>query len=217
VNGKLTVKGGTKNPKIARIVELAPDLVFMNAEENRVEDARALEAAGIRVHSSMPVSPEDTAAMVRSIASAVGTVHAGETIAREIEQRAARVRVGAANRQRTRFAYLIWREPWMTVNGATFISTLLELPGGRNVFGDRTDRYPVVTSEEIRATHPDVLFLSSEPFPFTELHAEELATLTGRSRDDIVLCDGEMLSWHGSRTPRGIDYAEQLVRRVRRS
>jgi ABC-type Fe3+-hydroxamate transport system substrate-binding protein len=204
--------GGTKNPKIERIVALAPDLVFMNAEENRIQDARALEEAGIRVHSSLPVTPKDTAAMVRSIAAAVGQVDAGETIARDIEARAARVRSSASGLPRKRFAYLVWRDPWMTVNSNTFISALLELPGGVNVFAGRAERYPVVTVEEIRSAAPDLVLLSSEPFPFGELHADEVATRTGLPRDTIELCDGELLSWHGSRTPRGIDYAEQVIR-----
>jgi iron complex transport system substrate-binding protein len=204
--------GGTKNPKVDRIVALAPDLVFMNAEENRVEDARALEAAGIRVHSSLPVTPEDTAAMVRSIAAAVGQADAGDVIARDIEMRAARVRIASLGLPPKRFVYLIWREPWMTVNANTFVSTLLELPGGLNAFGDRGERYPVVTVDDLRGAVPDLLLLSSEPFPFRELHADELATLTGLARDRFVRCDGELLSWHGSRTPRGIDYAERVIR-----
>lgn len=207
--------GGTKNPKIARVVALAPDLVFMNEEENRAEDAGALRAAGIAVHSSMPRTAAETAAMVRSIAGAIGRGEAGERIARDIERRAARVQEAAATLPPVSYAYLIWREPWMTVSDDTFVSALLALAGGRNVFGASAGRYPVVTPAQLREGAPDVVLLSSEPFPFTARHADELVQLTGMAAERFVLADGELLSWHGSRTPAGIDYAESLLQRAR--
>ncbi len=207
--------GGTKNPKLERIIALAPDLVFMNEEENRSEDARALREAGVAVHSSMPRTAGDTAEMVRSIAGAIGRRGAGERIAGEIERRTERVRNAAALQPPVSFAYLIWRDPWMTVGNDTFVSAMLALAGGRNVFEGSGDRYPVITSEQLRAAAPDVVFLSSEPFPFTSRHAAELAQLTGFEDARFVLVDGELLSWHGSRTPAGIDYAESLLQAVR--
>ncbi|MEP7381190.1 MAG: cobalamin-binding protein [Gemmatimonadota bacterium] len=203
--------GGTKNPKIERIVALAPDLVVMNEEENRLEDATALRDAGITVHSSLPRTVADTAQMVRDIAHAIGRDGAGARIADDILQRAQRVQASAEEKAEVSYGYLIWREPWMTVNGDTFISALLSLAGGRNVFGAAATRYPVVTLAELRAASPDVVFLSSEPFPFTALHAAEVAGELGIDEGRVVRCDGELLSWHGSRTPAGIDYAESLV------
>src|SRR3712207_4279451 len=116
--------GGTKNPKIDRIIALAPDLVLLNEEENRREDAEALEAAGVRCHVSFPRTALDTAAMVRSIANAVQAPAEGERIARDIETRHARVAQAAAGRAPVSYAYLIWREPWMSLNGDTFVSAL---------------------------------------------------------------------------------------------
>jgi iron complex transport system substrate-binding protein len=204
--------GGTKNPRLERIVALAPDLVLMNEEENRVEDARALAASGIRTHTSMPRTPGETAAMVRSIAAAVGRGAEGEAIAADTERRAERVRHAASGLAPVRFAYLIWRRPWMTLNSDTFVSALLELPGGVNVFGGHAERYPTVTADDIATADPDLVLLSSEPFPFQQKHAEELAALTSMPIERFRLVDGELLSWHGSRTPRGIDYAEQVIR-----
>ena len=203
--------GGTKNPKVARIVELAPDLVLMNEEENRREDAEAIREAGIRVHSSLPRTAEETAAMVRSIGGAIGRRSRAEEIARDIERRAERVRRAAEGRPPVSFAYLIWREPWMTVNGDTFVDAMLTLAGGRNVFGGRDERYPTIGIEELRDAAPDAVLLSSEPFPFGTKHIEELARLTGFEPGRFALVDGELLSWHGSRTPRGIDYAESVI------
>ncbi len=207
--------GGTKNPKLDRILELAPDLVLMNEEENRREDAEALMAAGVRVHSSMPRTASDTAAMVRSIADALGSAKAGAGIAADIEQRAARVRDAARARPPVTFAYLIWRDPWMTVNDDTFIAELLGMAGGRNVFGAHSERYPEVTLDALASADPRLVCLSSEPFPFAEKHIEELVAALGWSRERFALVDGELLSWHGSRTPRGIDYAELVVNAAR--
>ncbi|MEP7344315.1 MAG: helical backbone metal receptor [Gemmatimonadaceae bacterium] len=207
--------GGTKNPKIDRIVERAPDIVFMNEEENRREDADALRARGIRVHASLPRTPEETAAMVRSIAAAVERNEAGDRIARQIEAGAARVRAASAEAgRRVTYAYLIWRDPWMTINDDTFVAEMLKLPGGANVFGTAAERYPSLTALELANARPDVVLLSTEPFPFAERHIDELAAATGLEREKFRIVDGELLSWHGSRTPLGIAYAEEVLASV---
>lgn len=204
--------GGTKNPRIGRIIELSPDLVLMNEEENRKEDADALRAAGIRVHSSMPRNVSETAHMVRAIGSAISRAREAEPIAADIERRADRVRRAASRHPPIRYACLIWREPIMTVNDDTFIAGLLALPGGQNVFGDASERYPTITPDQLHDADPLVVLLPNEPFPFQAKHADELSAQTRLPRDRFKLADGELLSWHGSRTPRGIDYAESILR-----
>jgi ABC-type Fe3+-hydroxamate transport system substrate-binding protein len=204
--------GGTKNPDVARIVALRPDLVLLNEEENRREDAEALARAGIACHASLPHDAGETAAMVRSIGAALDANAPAERIAAEIERRAARVLSAAAALPRVRFAYLIWRKPWMSVNGSTYASALLELAGGENVFGREMQRYPAITTAQLGAAAPARVFLCTEPFAFLPRHADELAAETGLPRRHFVVADGELLSWHGSRTPRGIEYAEELIR-----
>jgi len=203
--------GGTKNPKVERIVELAPDLVLLNEEENRREDAEALEAAGVRCHVSFPRDADETASMVRDIGRALDRPAEAERIAADIEARAARVRA-AARGPALRYAYLIWRNPWMAAAGDTFVSAMLALPGAVNVFADLPTRYPEITPADLAAAGPDAVLLSSEPFPFTDLHAAELAAATGLPLSRFHFVDGEYLTWHGSRTPDGIDYAERVVR-----
>lgn len=207
--------GGTKTPDVARIVELAPDLVLMNEEENRREDAEALRRAGLACHVSMPRDAAETAAMVRSIAAAIDRTEAGEAIALDIERRMVEARLKADGKPPVRIAYLIWRKPYMAVNGDTYASALLELAGGLNVFADRAERYPEITAEELAAAAPDVVLLCTEPFPFQERHADELAQLTGLARHRFEIADGEYLSWHGSRTPSGIDYAVSRIEGAR--
>ena len=209
--GAVEKVGGTKNPKVDRIIELAPDIVLLNEEENRREDAEALESSGIRCHVSFPRNAADTAPMVRSIARALDASAAGERIARDIELRLARVTAAARSREPVRFAYLIWRNPWMAANADTFVSAMLADAGGINVFAQTPERYPTITPEALGAANPDVVLLSTEPFPFKGSHADELAALTGLSRERFRIVDGELLSWHGSRTPAGIDYAEQVI------
>lgn len=204
--------GGTKNPKIERIVELAPDLVLMNDEENRKEDASALAAAGLRIHSSMPRTAQETATMVRAIGVALARSREAESIAADIERRADRVRRDAVRYPPVRYACLIWRDPIMTISDDTYIAGLLSLAGGQNVFGTRHDRYPAISAVELHDADPLLVLLPNEPFPFQDKHVEELATLTRLPRERFRLADGELLSWHGSRTPRGIDYAESLLR-----
>jgi ABC-type Fe3+-hydroxamate transport system substrate-binding protein len=207
--------GGTKTPDVARIVELAPDLVLMNEEENRLEDAQRLRAAGLACHASMPRTTEETAAMVRSIGAALDRRAAAESIARDIEERSARVRRSALGARPVRFAYLIWRKPWMSVNRETFAHALLSQAGGINVFAEHPGRYPEITPAELAAADPELVLLCSEPFPFTERHAAELVDATGLPQSRFRLADGEYLSWHGSRTPDGIDYAAGLIDEAR--
>jgi ABC-type Fe3+-hydroxamate transport system substrate-binding protein len=203
--------GGTKNPKVDRIVALAPDLVLMNEEENRREDAEALQAAGIRCHTSMPRSVRESAETVRAIGAELGHAERADAIARDIEGRRARVADEAGRGPRIGFAYLIWRAPYMTVNGDTYISALLSDAGGDNVFASRDDRYAVVTPQELREANPDAVLLSSEPFPFADRHLDELVETTGLPRHRFRLVDGELLSWHGPRTGIGVEYARAVL------
>lgn len=209
--GAIEKVGGTKNPKIDRIIELAPDVVLLNKEENRLEDAELLAAAGVHCHVSFPRTVADTAVMVRDIGAELGARDGAERIAEAIEVAMGDVAARARERAPVRYAYMIWRQPWMTISDDTFVAAMLGLAGGVNVFGSLSDRYPVVGPAGIGDAQPDVVLLSSEPFPFREHHAEELSTASGVARERFLLVDGELLSWHGSRTARGVAYADSVL------
>ncbi len=209
--------GGTKDPDVERIVAMEPDVVLLNEEENRREDAEALQRAGVPCHVSLPKDAADTAEMVRSIGARLGRPRQAEDIAADIERRARRAVERARTARPVRWAYLIWRKPWMSVNADTFAHALLAQAGGVNVFADRAERYPEVTLEELAAAAPELVLLCTEPFPFTERHVEEVAAATGLPAERIRVADGEYLSWHGSRTPAGIDYAAALLDAARES
>jgi ABC-type Fe3+-hydroxamate transport system substrate-binding protein len=208
--GKVPRVGGTKNPKVERILALGPDLVLANVEENRREDIAALEQAGLACHVSFPRTVEATAEMVRSIGAALGAAAEAEALAGAIEAALARVRAAASGR-RVRYAYLIWNEPLMTISEDTYIAAVLAAAGGENVYGDRAARYPTSDAAELARLDPDVVWLSSEPFPFAERHGDALAAASGLPRARFRLVDGEHLSWHGARTPLGLDYAARVV------
>lgn len=207
--------GGTKDPDVARIVALEPDLVLLNEEENRRADAEALEAAGLRCLSTFPRTVAGTAEMVRTIGRAIARAEGGEEIARDIERRAARIRAASLDLPPVRFAYLIWRKPWMAAGADTYVDALLTEAGGVNVFGSTGQRYPEVTASDLARLDPEVVLLSTEPFPFRNEHARELAEVTGLPRERFLIVDGEALSWHGSKTPEGLDTAERCLRAKR--
>jgi ABC-type Fe3+-hydroxamate transport system substrate-binding protein len=213
--GAIETVGGTKTPDVARIASLRPDWVLLNEEENRREDAEALQAAGVRCHVTFPKDSLETAEMVRAIGTALEASGEAEPIAQDIEGRTRRVRSAAHGQPEVSWAYLIWRKPWMSVNGDTFAHALLAQAGSRNVFAEREPRYHEITPADLTQADPDLVLLCTEPFPFEDKHADELADLTGLARARFVIADGEYLSWHGSRTPDGIDYAEGLIRSAR--
>lgn len=207
--------GGTKTPRVDRIVALRPDLVFLNREENREEDARALEEAGLRLHLSMPRDPAETASMVRSVGAAVERVAPAERLARAIERESGRVARRAAGRPPVRFACLIWRRPWMAAGAGTYLDALLGLAGGVNLFAGRGSRYPEIELDELAGAGPDTVLLTTEPYPFEERDADRLALETGLPRRSFQVVDGESLTWHGARTPAGIAAAERAVEAAR--
>ncbi len=202
---------GTKNPDLARIGELQPDLVLANTEENRAEDIAALRASGYAVAESLPKSVDDTIAWVRQLGVQVGEAEAGERLAAELAAARAELPVVAPGARRS-FAYLIWREPWMVAGADTFISSLLGEAGPDNAFADRPERYPEVTDAELAAARPEVILLSSEPYPFAEKHRAEVATAAGTGASRVRLVDGELLCWAGWRTLEGLAYAASLAR-----
>ncbi|MDP6837378.1 MAG: helical backbone metal receptor [Planctomycetota bacterium] len=217
--------GGTKTPDTARIIELAPDIVLLNDEENRLEDARVLEGAGINCLSTFPKTVLETAQMVRTIGAALcpatqdGDTDQGflpfEQLAGDIEDGHGLARARSVRLAPVRFAYLIWRQPWMAVGADTYASDLIGLAGGENVLAGSIERYGEVEPATLAAARPDLVLLCTEPFPFDETHAAELADLTGLPRASFSVADGEFISWHGSRTPAGIDYAADLLDAVR--
>ena len=202
--------GGTKDPDVARILELAPDLVFVNEEENRRPDVEALRSAGVVVDVSFPRRVADVPADVRRWGELVGGDAAGEA-----ERLAARIGSGLAPLRDAparafRYVYWIWRDPWMTVSDDTYVADLLSLAGGTNVYGSEGARYPVTTPEEARRRRPDAHLFPDEPYAFREArHASELSKVFGRAAR-LLFVAGDDCCWHGFRTLAGLEAVRTL-------
>lgn len=200
VRGKTRV-GGEKNPDLATIRALAPDLVVANIEENRREDVEALRADGIPVWVTYPRTVAEGLAMIRDLGEITGARERAQALLDTLEPLYERARERAAARPAVRVFYPIWRQPWMTIGGDTYVHDLLATCGGANVFGDRL-RYPTVTLGEVAARAPELILLPDEPFRFRRAHLADFdaypAMPAVRDRR-IHLVDGKPFSWHGPR------------------
>jgi ABC-type Fe3+-hydroxamate transport system substrate-binding protein len=189
--------GGTKDPDIVAIVSLAPDLVALDQEENRREDADALAAAGVALHITHVTALDDVGPTLERLAAAVE--HDGP-----IER--SQFRPAGVLVSRTAFVP-IWKRPWMTINHSTYGSSLLAALGIDNVFAGDQERYPTITLDDAARRHPDLVILPSEPYPFAERHGAELAVVARDTR----LVDGRDLFWWGVRTPAALERLAQVL------
>jgi ABC-type Fe3+-hydroxamate transport system substrate-binding protein len=201
--------GGTKNPDVARIRDLAPDLVFANQEENRREDVEALREAGIEVNVSFPRKVAEVPGAIRGWGRRLGEETAAEGLAARIESELAALEAERAPGS-FRYACWIWKNPWMTVSNDTYVADLLSLSGGVNAFGSEPERYPVATPEESLARGASVHLFPSEPYPFREeKHGDEVAKIFGEQARRLFVA-GDDLSWHGFRTLDGLRAVKRL-------
>jgi ABC-type Fe3+-hydroxamate transport system substrate-binding protein len=196
--------GGTKNPDLEAIASLEPDLVFCNAEENRDADVAELSKRH-RVDVSLPSRVSDVPPFLRRLGELTGTDEVAQGWARAIEDRLAAARAGRP----VRFAYLIWKGPWMAAATGTYISDLLETFGGVNVFPAVDGPWPKTDEERLAALGPDLLVLPDEPFPFGEADGAWWKGTLPSAR--VVLVPGEDFCWHGVRTLMGLDAAGALL------
>jgi ABC-type Fe3+-hydroxamate transport system substrate-binding protein len=184
--------GGTKDPKLDRIVELQPDLVVMDAEENRLEDYGALIERGLNVH-------------VLRIRSLHDVNPAMEDLARRVDGSWKPIVLGRA-RSVTLSAFIpIWRRPWMALGSPTYGSSVLALLGVGNVF-DGDGPYPAIELSDAIERHPDVVLAPSEPYPFTKRQSLELEQVA-----PTTFVDGKDLFWWGVRTSGAIERLGQLL------
>jgi ABC-type Fe3+-hydroxamate transport system substrate-binding protein len=192
--------GGTKDPDIGAIVALAPDVVVLDKEENRREDAQALTDAGLSLHVTHVVHVDHVAPMLRQLADAV------DAPAVDPHQSGAGRSTTVEHGIDASAFVLIWRRPTMSINAQTYASSLLARLGITNVVGDHDDTYPTVEPSDVARLRPDLVLLPSEPYPFADRHLAEYRRVFPTSR--VVLVDGRDLFWWGAndpgdRTPQG--------------
>lgn len=197
--------GGTKDVKPERVAALQPDLILANKEENVREQIEALSVIA-PVWVSDIRTLEDALRMIEEVGRITGKEDSGREISGNIESGFRKLEQSLVPK---RVAYAIWREPWMWAGGDTFIHQMLRRCGWENVLAD-TVRYPEVSLKAITALAPDLILLSSEPYPFREKHLKEVRTAVPDA--SVLLVDGEVFSWYGSRLLQSPAYFEKLIK-----
>ena len=196
--------GGTKTVHIEQVKQLQPDLIIANKEENVKEQVDEL-AAQFPVWTSNIGHLQQAVEMIETIGTITGTAEKARQLTEQINSRFDQL---SLSQKKLRTAYLIWRQPYMTIGGDTFIHDMLTRCGFENIFGD-LQRYPSITVEEIKNRHCQLLLLASEPFPFKQKHIDELQQQLPSTK--ILLADGEMFSWYGSRLLLAPAYFTSLI------
>ncbi|GAA0878044.1 helical backbone metal receptor [Algoriphagus jejuensis] len=195
-----TIVGGTKNYRFDVIEGLEPDLIIGNKEENDQEGIERL-AKIYPVWMSDIFDLNDSLLMIADFGRITGTEIKASEIVAQIETSLAQ-----GTPYKGTCVYLIWDNPKMTVGKNTFIDSMLALAGFENLI--QTERYPEIGEEELIRLSPNFVLLSSEPFPFREKHRKAFQKILPESR--ILLVDGEMFSWYGSRLLYAMDYFNRL-------
>jgi len=202
--------GGTKKLNIELIRELKPDLIIGNKEENQQSQIEALM-------EDYPVWMSD----IYTLEDAKKTItQIGELVDRQPEASYLNHLINAGfndlqtlavqNGINKKVAYLIWKKPYMLAGRDTFIDNILAINGLSNVINER--RYPEIELNALAELKPDLIFLSSEPYPFKEEHLEEIRQVIPAAK--VMLVDGEMFSWYGSRLVKAVQYLFQLQKEL---
>ena len=199
--------GGTKKLHLDKIVALQPDLIIANKEENTRHEIELL-AAQFPVWISDIKTIDDGLRMIEEIGILVGKSDKALRIKTEIDEGFSGLKKEAKT---LRVAYFIWRKPWMSAAADTFIHDMIKRIGWQNVYGGHL-RYPETSLQELRLLNPEIILLSSEPYPFSEKHIGEIQSELPEAK--ILLVDGEMFSWYGSRMKLAVEYLQELIKSI---
>jgi ABC-type Fe3+-hydroxamate transport system substrate-binding protein len=195
--------GGTKQFNFELIRSLNPDLIICNKEENEKSQVEALMEE-FPVWVSDIYTLDDAFEMMRQLGAITGKIEKATEIINTIKSNFNSL--PPLNELKSA-AYLIWKNPYMVAGGNNIIDHLLEKAGFRNVFS-HIPRYPQITIEELKSANPDFILLSSEPYPFKEKHIEEIQSYLPEAK--VLLVDGELFSWYGSRLIHAPEYYSDL-------
>lgn len=198
------IVGGTKNINIEKIKSLQPDLILANKEENVKEQVEAL-MHDFKVMVTHVETVEDNYYLVKSL----GNIFCQEEKAKAYNLKTYEVLNQAKINSCIKVAYLIWKNPYMTIGSDTFIHHILTEIGFENSFKDKI-RYPEIKVEDLAET--DIIMLSSEPFPFKEKHMEELKAFYPDKK--IIIVDGEAFSWYGTHIAKCGKYFNELLSEI---
>lgn len=203
-----TKVGGTKDFSIETIKALQPDLIIANKEENDRSRIEALQREFV-VWVSDISTLDDAYEMIHLLGEMTGKPKQSQGIVKNCQEGFGMLEASISSQMKV--AYLIWQRPYMVAASSTFINDMLQRCGFQNVFA-HLRRYPEVSVQDIITAQPDVIFLSSEPYPFKEKHLETFSSLFPFAK--VMLVDGEMFSWYGSRLKWAAAYFHKLRHRI---
>lgn len=212
---KKMVIGGTKKVKVDKIRELQPDVIIANKEENTLEIVRELESI-CPVWVTDIVTIEDTLKTINDFGQLFACRIEAQKWIGKIEFALADFNRFMADRGWQKASYLIWKNPYMAAGENTFVNEMLRLNKFKNIYvgNPKTPgRYPEIIIQKMRIQgDPDLVFLSSEPYPFKDEDAFEIGRFTHHAK--TVFVDGEMFSWYGSRLVKAFEYFKKLQLRI---
>lgn len=205
--------GGTKDVNINKIRALAPTHLVVNIDENEKPTVDALTQFIPHVIVTHPLAPEDNPGLYRLIGGIFNVSEKAEQLCEHFEREYQSTRALAASQsaqpsQPRRVLYCIWKDPWMTISRDTYIARMLALAGWEQCEIDSDKRYPEFRWDSSLLDRVDEILLSSEPYHFTDVHADALEKQLGKP---VQLVDGGYLSWYGSRAIAGLSYLRTLT------
>ena len=201
--------GGTKTVHIDLVKQLNPTLIIANKEENTQEQIEALRDV-CTVYVSDVVSFNDALNMIEMVGQLTRRVEMARELIEQLHYLSIQFKPPALSR---RVVYLIWENPKMAAGQQTFIDSILTLGGWQNAV--QIERYPEINDQQLVELNPNLVFLSSEPFPFKQKHVKYIQSLLPNAK--VILVDGEMFSWYGSRLLQTFQYLKQLHEKLANS
>jgi ABC-type Fe3+-hydroxamate transport system substrate-binding protein len=199
--------GGTKQFNFEKIAALKPDLIIGNKEENEKEQIEKL-MADYPVWMSDIRTLDQACNMILELGKITNRAEKSKAISDEIILRFQTLKNSLPVHSPKKVAYFIWKNPWMVAGGNTFIDQMLGICNWQNVFSEN-GRYPEITLDDLKKADPEIVLLSSEPYPFKEKHIAELLEVLPVAK--ILTVDGEMFSWYGTRLLQAPQYFLKLV------
>lgn len=204
------IVGGTKQVHYDKIKSLKPDIILCNKEENTKEMISELELIA-PVHISDIYTIEDSLELITMYGDLFNKVEDSEVLVDQIKLKLKNFKTIILKRPKLKVAYFIWKNPWMVAANQTFINEMLLLNNFVNVYQD-TNRYPEIALSNLKEKQPDIILLSSEPYPFKDNDIFEFKSICSESK--VIIVDGEAFSWYGSRLLKALDYFQEVQKTI---